>query len=216
MTTPRRAAVSGADRAQATRAVLVGSAIATLAQVGFGRATAREIAGRAGCNQALIFYHFGSVPGLLLAALDQVSDQRLADYGELIEGAQTLTQLVDAAREVFTQDLAAGHVSVLVEMVAGAHSTPGLGEQVLQRLVPWRRLAEDAVRKALARSPLAMMLPAEELAHAVVGSLLGMEMLASLDDDRSAVAGLLDRARLLAQLLDLAPQPATLDDERFR
>ena len=50
-----------------TRAVLVAAAIGTLRESGFAAASARRIAARAGCNQALIFYHFGSVPDLLVA-----------------------------------------------------------------------------------------------------------------------------------------------------
>ena len=47
------------------------------------------------------------------------------------------------------------------------------------------------------------MLPAEELAHAVVAGLLGLEMLASLDGDRAPALTLFDRARSIAGLLDL-------------
>ena len=49
-----------------TRAVLIAAAIDTLREAGFAGASARRIAKRAGCNQALIFYHFGSVPGKAL------------------------------------------------------------------------------------------------------------------------------------------------------
>jgi AcrR family transcriptional regulator len=47
-------------------------------RAGFAGASAREIARRADCNQALVFYHFGSVTELLLAGLDDVSTRRLA------------------------------------------------------------------------------------------------------------------------------------------
>ena len=50
-----------------TRAVLIAAAIDTLRESGFAAASARRIAAKAGCNQALIFYHFGSVPDLLVA-----------------------------------------------------------------------------------------------------------------------------------------------------
>ncbi len=44
-----------------TRAALIEAAIAALHESGFARASARRTAQRAGCNQALVFYHFGSV-----------------------------------------------------------------------------------------------------------------------------------------------------------
>lgn len=201
---PRRAARSAAaeDRST-TQAALIAGAIEALREVGFAGASAREIAGRADCNQALVFYHFGSVNDLLLAALDDVSARRLAAYADIVERATTITDLIDSARTIFSEDLDAGHVAVLVEMVTGAQSSPGLGEQVAARLAPWRDFAETAVGRALAGSPVAMVLPAKEIAHAVVAGLLGLELLASLDGDRAAALALFDRARLVAGLLDL-------------
>lgn len=201
---PRRALSGGGqERSTGTRAALVAGAIEALREVGFAGASAREIAGRAGCSQALVFYHFGSVTELLLAALDEVSARRLAAYADVVDQATSLTDLIDSARTIFGEDLDAGHVAVLVEMITGAQSTPGLGEQVAARLGPWREFAESAVRKALVGSPLALLLPARELAHAVVAGFLGLELLASLDGDRAAALTLFDRARLVAGLLDL-------------
>jgi AcrR family transcriptional regulator len=206
---PRRSVSSGArnGRSDDTRAALVAAAIQALGDVGFAGASARDIAGRASCNQALVFYHFGSVTNLLLAALDDVSSRRLAAYSQLLERATTLTELIDSARAIFSEDLDAGHVAVLVEMITGSQSTPGLGEQVAVRLAPWREFAETAVRKAVKGSPVAMLLPAKELAHGVVAGFLGLELLASLDGDRAAALALFDRARLIAGLLDLTGGP---------
>jgi len=203
---PRRTSTSAArkERSAETRAALVAGAIDALRAVGFAGASAREIAGRADCNQALIFYHFGSVTELLLAALDDVSARRLTAYTELLEQATSLTEQLDSARAIFTEDLDAGHVTVLVEMITGAQSTPGLGEQVAARLAPWRDLAESAVRQGLTGSPVELVLPAKELAHAVVAGCLGLELLASLDRDRTAALDLFERVRPIAALLDIA------------
>jgi AcrR family transcriptional regulator len=190
-------------RSSGTRAALIAGAVAALRDVGFARASAREIAGRAGCNQALVFYHFGSVADLLLAALDDVSARRMTAYRDLLDQAGSLTELVESARTIFVADLAAGHVRVLVEMITGAPAVEGLGAQVAARLTPWRELAEAAVRQSVTASPLAALLPAPEVAHGVVAGFLGLEMLASLDGDPSAALALFDRAALLAGLLDL-------------
>lgn len=202
---PRRAATSKGrqERSNETRAALVAGAIEALREVGFAGASAREIAVRADCNQALVFYHFGSVTELLLAALDDVSARRLEAYTGLVDKASTLSELIDSARAIFAEDLDAGHVAVLVEMITGAQSTPGLGEQVAAKLAPWRDFAESAVDQAVKGSPVALLLPAKELAHAVVAGFLGLELLASLDGDRAAALNLFDRGRLIAGLLDL-------------
>jgi AcrR family transcriptional regulator len=191
-------------RSQDTRTALIHAAIEALREVGYAGASAREIARRAGVNQALIFYHFGSVVELLLAALDEVSAQRMAAYSEAVEAAETLPELIESARAIFAEDLDAGRVTVLVEMITGAQSTNGLGEQVAVRLAPWREFAAVAVRKVLARSPIPLLVPAEEIAHGVVAGFLGLELLANLDGDRGAALALFDRARALAGVLELA------------
>jgi AcrR family transcriptional regulator len=195
-----------------TRAALVEAAIAVLRESGFASASARRIAQRAGCNQALVFYHFGTVNDLLVAALEEVSARRMAAYRELLDRTGALAELITAARSVFEADLDAGHVTVLTEMISGAQSVPGLGERVAACLAPWRDFAATAVGGVLAASPVAQLLPAEEAAHAVVAGILGLEMLASLDGDRAAALALFDRARALGDVLDrLRPIAALLD-----
>ncbi len=208
---PRRAAnATFSAKASGTRTALVAAAIEALRQVGFGGASAREIARRADCNQSLVFYHFGSVTELLLAALDDVSARRLAAYRDVLAAAGSLVDLIDSARIIFSQDLDAGHVAVLVEMITGAQAVPGLGAQVSERLAPWREFAETAVRQALAGSPVEALIPPREVAHGVLAGFLGLELLAHLDGDRSAALALFDRARMIASLLDFVGPAALL------
>ena len=185
-----------------TKAALISAAIGTLSESGFAAASARRIAQRAGCNQALVFYHFGSVNDLLIAALEEVSARRMAAYRELLDRTGTLAELASAAREVFEADLDAGHVRVLAEMISGSQSVPGLGERVAGVLAPWREFAVEAMRDVMAASPFGPVVPPEHLAHAAVAGLLGLEMLASLDGDRAPALALFDHARDLGDLLD--------------
>jgi AcrR family transcriptional regulator len=198
-----------------TRAALVEAAIAVLSESGFAGASARRIAQRAGCNQALVFYHFGSVNDLLVAALEDVSARRMAAYRGLLDRTGSLSELIAAARAVFEADLDAGHVRVLTEMISGAQSVPGLGERVAACLAPWRDFAATAVGDVLAASPAAQLLPVlseGEAAHAVVAGILGLEMLASLDGDRGPALALFDRAAAAGELLDrLRPLVALLN-----
>ena len=194
-----------------TRAALIAGAIATLRESGFAAASARRIARRAGCNQALIYYHFGSVPDLLMAALEDISTRRMAAYSELLSHTETLTELIDAAREIVTTDLDEGHLTVLVEMMSGERSVPGLGERIAACVAPWREFAKTAMRGVLAASPVGPLVPAEQAAHAVVAGILGLELLASLDGDRATPLALLDTARTLGDVVDrLGPLAALL------
>lgn len=202
---PRQGAATAErhGRSADIRAALITAAIDALRETGYAGASAREIAGRAGCSQALVFYHFGSVTGLLLAALDEVSSLRMAAYRGVLDQAASVAALVDSAREIFLADLDAGYVRVLTEMITAAHSVDGLGPQVAKRLAPWREFAETAARRALGRSPLGKLLPPAEVGHAVVAGFLGLEMLASLDGDRAAALAMFERARSLARVLDV-------------
>ncbi|MFC1429627.1 TetR/AcrR family transcriptional regulator [Streptacidiphilus sp. N1-3] len=186
-----------------TKAALVEAAIAALRENGFAGASAREIAQRSGCNQALIFYHFGTVSQLHLAALDAVSAARDTRYRAMVEESHGLSALVRAARAVFDEDLDQGHVTVLVEMIAAAQFNPELRPEVAARIRPWRAFAADSVKDALAGSPAARLLPPDELAHAVVAMYLGLEMLANLEGEREPALALFDRAGKIASLLDI-------------
>jgi len=185
-----------------TRKLLVDAAIETLKQKGFGGASARAIAEAAGSNQALIFYHFGSVTNLLLAALDAVSADRLSQYSEALESVGSVGDLVDAATGIFESDLDAGYITVLAEMIAGASSSPGLGAEVAARIGPWRSFAQDAIERSLGGSFLSQALPAPDVAYAVVALYLGLEMLSHLDGDRGPAIDLFAHAKHLAPLFD--------------
>jgi AcrR family transcriptional regulator len=161
----------------------VSAAVDVLRHEGFAAATARTIAARAGLNQALVFYHFGSVMDLLLAALDAVSMERRRRYEELLAAVDDPV--------------------VLAEMVAGVSSTPGLGAEVKARVMPWTELAAGAVRSAVAASPLASVVDPDEVAYVVVALYVGLEMLSHLDGDRSAARAVFERARTLAPLARL-------------
>ncbi len=184
-----------------TRRALVAATIEALREEGFSGTSAREIARRAGCNQGLVFYHFGSVTNLLLAALDEVSALRLTRYRGAVDEAHDLNELVATAESIFEEDLDAGYIAVLAEMIAGSSSTPGLGAEVAARIAPWRTFAADAVRDSLADTPFASLVAPEELAHGIVALYLGLEMLAHLDGDRAPAMALFERARQMAGLL---------------
>ena len=202
---PRADRGTAGRRAQSAevRAALVAAATEALRETGFAGASAREIASRAGYSQALVFYHFGSVNDLLLAALDDVSARRMDAYRGLLEHASSMTALADSARSIFIEDLDAGYVRVLIEMITGAQAVPGLGDEVAARLRPWRDLAEEAVRRALGRSAAALVLPPAEAGHALVAVFLGLELLTTLDGNRGAALAVFDRLRSLARMLDM-------------
>jgi AcrR family transcriptional regulator len=195
--------VATTGRSADTRRVLVEAAIETLKEAGYAGASARAIADRAGSNQGLVFYHFGSVANLLLAALDAVSADRLEKYQAAVALVSSPEELVDVAAGIFAQDLDAGYVTVLVEMIAGASSSPGLGAEVSARIGPWFAFAQEAIDQTLGRSPLASLLPTGDVAYAVVALYLGLEMLSHLDGDRRRATVLFAHAKKMAGLFEV-------------
>lgn len=185
-----------------TRSTLISAAIETLKAEGFSGASARAIARRAGCNQGLVFYHFGSVANLLLAALDAVSADRLEKYGAAAAQAESPSELANLAEVIFQEDLDAGYATVLVELISGASSVPGLGAEVATRIESWTRFAQSAIDRSLNPRVLAATAPSSELAYGVVAMYLGLEMLSHLNGDRAQALSLFQRLNRLITLAD--------------
>jgi AcrR family transcriptional regulator len=204
---PSQVTMKGGARSAETRRRLIDSAVATLQSEGYAGASARAIAERAGSNQGLIFYHFGSVANLLLAALDAVSSARMEEYGGSVAAAGTAGELVDTATDIYRSDLDAGYITVLVEMIAGASSTPGLGAEVASRIEPWKSFAQEAIEHALGDTPLGAVLPSKDVAYAIVALYLGLEMLSHLDGDREPALALFAHAKHLAGLFEAMTIP---------
>ena len=184
-----------------TRKRIVDAALKTLKKEGFAGATSRAIARAGGFNQALIFYHFGSLDGLLLAALDQTSEERLGRYRAAVDGAETAQDLAEVAASIYAEDRDRGHMTVVSQMVAGSVARPELAKEVVARMEPWIELCEDALRKGLANTLAAEALPLRDLAYAVVTFYLGLNLLTHLDEDRERTEALVARLQGLAPLL---------------
>lgn len=197
---------------QDTRARLVEAAIETLKAEGYAGASARAIARAAGVNQALIFYYFGNLTGLLLAALDQTSAQRLARYREALEGVQGPGELLRVARETFREDLESGHITVLAEMISASSSVPELATEIVASVEPWIEVAEGAVDRVLHGSPLQGLLPARDVAFAIVAFYLGVELLTHLEGDRARAQALFDAAARILPLVEPFLGPFTREN----
>ena len=201
--TPIRVTVKGAPQALAgTKLKIAEAAMATLKVRGFAGASAREIADSGGFNQALIFYHFGSVQKALLAALDLVSARRMRAYRPAFERAQTIPELASLAREIYAEDLQNGYVTVLGEMVAGGVTDAELGAEVVARIQPWIDMVESKLRELLSGSPFESMLPAGDVAFAVVALYLGVDMLGHLESGHARAESLLALGERYAPLLE--------------
>lgn len=193
--------------AQDTKDRIIEATLTTLKREGFAGSSAREIAKTGGFNQALIFYHFGTLKDLLLAALDRTSDERMARYRALLDQASSLSDLVDVSSAIFREDIDSGHIKVLAELISGASSLPELGPAIAGRIQPWIEFTERTIRRVLSGSPLSKLVPAGDLAYAINAMYLGLEMHVHLDGDRTRADRLFDLGGGALKKLDRVLRP---------
>jgi hypothetical protein len=72
---------------------------------------------------------------------------------------------------------------------------------MLARMEPWIELCEEALAKALARLPVAEVVPLRELAYALTTFYLGLNLLTHLDEDHERTEALVARLQGLAPVL---------------
>ena len=169
---------------------------------GFAGASARAIAREGDFNQALIFYHFGSVRNLLLAVLDLISERRMAEYGPAFEDARTPGELAALARRIHADDLERGYITVLGEMVSGGVGDAALGVEVAARIEPWIAMVERKLEQLLRGTPVPLLASPRDLAFGLVALYFGVDMLSHLERDQSRAESLLGLATRLATLAE--------------
>ena len=108
----------------ATRARIVEATLETLKTKGYAGASTRAIAAAGNFNPALIFYHFGSLNDLLVAALEHSSGERLQRYRAALDESESLDELVSLLGRIYREDRDSGHIRVVSELVAGSVARP--------------------------------------------------------------------------------------------
>jgi AcrR family transcriptional regulator len=194
--------------AEATRQRIMKAALETVRIHGITGTSARAIATTGGFNQALIFYHFGTVNNLLIESARTSSADRVAAYRDVTDEVSSLASLVDVAAKLHTESERDGSVTVLTQLMAGAASDPDMGKAVLEGFQGWISLVEDALEKAVDGEPIAGVLPTREVAYAISALFLGIELMARLDPDNSEAEAVFSALGDLAGLIESMPPVA--------
>jgi AcrR family transcriptional regulator len=194
-----------------TRARIVEAALHTIREQGVVGTSARSIARAGGFNQALIFYHFGSVQQVLLAAVERISRQRMSRYQERLSGVHTLADLISVGAECHREDIEDGNIRVLSQMLAAASSSPELATQLRGFFDPWVELVEAAVSRVVTGTAYDGAVPVHDVAMGVVALFMGIELLSQLYDTQPSAAALFQTMGQLAGLLEglLGVRPAS-------
>ena len=201
-----------------TKAKIVDATLQTLQEEGIVGASARAIARAGDFNQALIFYHFGSVDDAIVAAVGELSRRRLERYRAPLMSVDNLTDLIGVAKELYENDRESGEITVLAQAFAGASRDDEMGPAMYNHIADWNELIEEVVQRAIESSPLgnhplAGALPRKEIAMGISALFLGIELLGQLDPERADTEKMFTSIAAMAQLAEsmlqagLLPQP---------
>jgi len=186
-----------------TRGKLIDAAVETLRVRGIAGISARTIAATAGVNQALVFYHFGTVAGLVDAACRESTAARVALYRDRLGAVGSLHDLLILGRELNAAEREAGNVAILAQVLAGAQQDPVLAATARDSLQLWVAEIEAVLARVLAGSPVGELADAASLAPAVAAAFIGIELYEGVDAS-AAAAGLdaLENLSVLAEVLE--------------
>ncbi|MEV5429806.1 TetR/AcrR family transcriptional regulator [Streptomyces sp. NPDC052701] len=194
-------------RSQETRTRLLEGALRTLTEQGIAKTSARTVAAAAGVNQALVFYHFGSVDELLAAACRYGAERSVALYRDRLSTVSSLSELLAVGREIHEQERAGGHVALLGQLLAGAQTHPSLGPATAAGLDLWIAELEKVLTRVLAGTPFGEFTDPAGLARAVAASFVGIELYEGADaaGATAALDALEQLGGLVSALEELGP-----------
>ncbi|MFV0260734.1 MAG: TetR/AcrR family transcriptional regulator [Acidimicrobiales bacterium] len=207
----------GHDRAGSTRPGrqtrdrIIDAALETVLVEGLVGTSARAIARTGQFNQALVFYHFGSVDELLLAALERANERRMDRFADRLAGVDTLVGIVGVAAELHRGDVEADQ-HALSAIVAGWAARSELAPRIRAVLAPWDDLVAGALDRSLAGSPLAQVVPTGELAHLLSALFLGIEVMSRIEQDDAQAPRLFDTVRSLSGMVGTGTPAPTASD----
>ncbi len=182
-----------------TRDRIIDAALETVRVEGLVGTSARAIARTGDFNQALVFYHFGSIDDLLLAALERANDRRIDRFRDRLLAVDSLEGLVGIAADLHGNIDDPDHPA-LVAIVAGWSTSSEAGKRVLATLREWDELVESALQRSLAGTPFAQVVPTKDMAHAISALFLGIELMSRLDRDDERTESLFGALGAAAQL----------------
>ncbi len=138
------------EAGDATRSALLDAAEELLVTKGVAGITTRKVADRAGVNQALVHYHFGTIEELLLAALERVGMHVKERSQEIYGRDQSFIDGWFEEMEVkITEDFDRGWGKVWLENLTLAANRPKIGKQYAKAATMTRKLHEQHVNEML-------------------------------------------------------------------
>lgn len=112
---------------QARRAQIAACAIDTIAELGYGKASVRKIADRAGVAMSVVLYHFGDKDSLIAAVVHESYSGLLAEMVPAVEAAPTAATKLEAHIRTHLRYMRThrNHQLALMEIAGGFRTKDG-------------------------------------------------------------------------------------------
>ena len=182
---------------QDTKTRIIEATIATIKEEGMAGTSARAIARHGDFNQALIFYHFGSIEDLLHATMQHTSNARIELYRSRLDKVETLADLAAVAGDLHKEDREQGNMTLLTQLMAGAANDEVRAEHLMTTFEPWIDFVKETLERLVAKSPFGGMFDMDDIAFTVSALFVGVELMSDLDPARSRES-VYDTMQLLA------------------
>jgi AcrR family transcriptional regulator len=167
---------------QRTRDRLIEAALAEIVERGWGGVRSRNVAERAGVNNALVHYHFGSMDHLRLEAARVAFDRLAGSFGPDAVSAPTIAEGISSlAAELGSIDPGDPLWQVLMEVFVQSPRHPQLAEMAREVLEAFRDVLRTRLEAAVAEGELPSSADVDGLAVALIAMLDGLGLHAWVD-----------------------------------
>ncbi len=126
---------------------MLDAAESLLVDVGYAGVTVRALAERAGVNQGLIHYYFGSMEEVLVQTLERFTERLIERQTALYASPEPFLSKWRRAMSYLSEDFDSGYQKVWFELQALAWNRPELRDRVAKVLEHWL----DVLRAAFAQ-----------------------------------------------------------------
>lgn len=120
-----------------------------LIEVGYSNLTTRLVSTRAGLNQGLVHYHFGSMEELYLAVLERFTARLVARQRAMYSANTTFLVKWRNAMRFLEEDLAAGYPKIWLELQAMGWNRPKMRARLAATQGQWSDVLTEAIEPAM-------------------------------------------------------------------
>lgn len=191
------------NRAETTKARLMAAALEVIREKGLAAASARAVARVAQTNQALIFYHFGTLAELIEAASNRAVDERVGLYRSEFAKVESLTDLLAVGQVVHSRERRDGTMLIMAQLMAGAQYDPVLARATRYAISAWTDEIDRVLRRVFASSPVGALVDIPGLAQVISATFVGIELYHGADPEAASRAfATIERLNALLAMFD--------------